>query len=101
MHLMWQADNNDSAGKQGAMQYYARMRVQLGWVGENTYSNPAPNCRVIPFELMATSQLFGQCTEEYGCLRSLEMMYTTTGNPGISNVNEFGNGARYPDGSWI
>jgi hypothetical protein len=101
VHLMWQADQNDSAGKQGAMQYYARMRVQLGWSGESTYTNPAPNCRVIPFEIMATAQLFGQCTEEYGCLRSLEMMYTTTNSPGIQNVNEFGNGSRYPDGSWI
>jgi len=101
VHLMWQANQNDSAGKQGAMQYYARMRVQLGWVGEGTYSNPAPNCRVIPFEIMATAQLFGQCSEEYGCLRSLELLYTTTNSPQIQNVNEFGNGCRYPDGSWL
>ena len=101
VHLCWQADQNDPAGTQGAKLYYARQRVQLGWIGDGTYSHPAPDCRVIAFEQQATAQLYGTCDEAYGCLRSLEMNYCPAGLPGIGMVSGFGNGGRYPNGSAI
>ena len=101
VHLMWQANQNDSAGTQGARLYYARQRVNLGLVGDGNYSNPAPDSRVYAFETMATAQLYGQCTEQVGCLRSLELLYTTRANDAIPAVNGFGNGCRNKDGSVI
>ena len=101
VHLCWQADNNDSAGTQGARLYYARQRVNLGLVGDGQYSNPAPNCRVYAYETMASSQLMGRCTEEYGNLRSLELLYTTRVDSRIRPMAGFGNGCRYPDGTPI
>jgi hypothetical protein len=75
VHLMWQANQHDSAGKQAAMCYYARERVNLGRVGGN--GQLAPNSRVYAFETMATAQLYGQADEPYGNLRSLELLYAT------------------------
>jgi hypothetical protein len=99
VHLCWQANQNDSAGKQGAMLYYARQRVNLGLVSGN--NQPAPDCRVIAYETMASAQLYGQCSEEYGCLRSLELLYCPVGMPGIRPVSGAGNGIRYPNGSCV
>jgi hypothetical protein len=97
VHLMYQADQNDLAGAQGARLYYARQRVNLGLVGGNGI--PAPNSRVIAFETMATKQLYGQCDEAYGNLRSLELLYTTRNDARILPVSGWGNGCRLPDGS--
>lgn len=99
VHLMWQANQNDSAGTQGARLYYARQRVNLGTVGGD--GNPAPDSRVYAFETMATKQLYGQCTEEYGNLRSLELLYTTRDNLAIRAMAGFGNGCRLPSGDPI
>jgi hypothetical protein len=99
VHLMWQADQNDPAGMQGARMYYARQRVNLGLVGGN--GNLALNSRVYAYETMATKQLYGQCNEEYGCLRDLELLYTTRDDSRIPAVNGFGNGCRLPNGYWI
>jgi hypothetical protein len=100
VHLMWQADQNDSAGTQGARLYYARQRVNLGLIGDGSYSHPAPNSRVYAFETMATAQLYGKCDEGYGNLRGLELLYTTRDNPGILPVSGCGNGGTvYHDGT--
>ena len=99
VHLMWQTDPNDNAGTQGARLYYARQRVNLGLVGGN--NQLALNSRVYAYETMAEKQLYGQCTEEYGCLRSLELLYTTRNDDRIPAVNGFGNGCRLPNGMWI
>ena len=96
VHLMWQANQNNSAGQQAAMLYYARMRVNLGTVGGNGLL--APNSRVYAFETMATNELYGRSTEEYGCLRSLELLYATRLDPRIRPMAGFGNGCRFPDG---
>jgi hypothetical protein len=87
--LCWQGNQDDSAGKMGASLWDARVRV-------------ANNARVVAFELLATNQLFGKATEEYGCLRGYEMLCCTrTLGSNIAAVSGFGNGARYPDGSVI
>lgn len=114
VHLMWQAHQNDSAGKQAAMLYYARERVNLGLVGGN--GELAPNSRVYAFETMASAQLdprmwtpprydaesqYGTCTEEYGCLRSLELLYATRRDNRILPVSGSNNGLRYPNGGWV
>lgn len=97
LDLCWQADQTQSAGTQGAMLYYARQRVNLGGVGGN--GSPAPNSRVNVWEIMASAQLMGQCTEEYGCLRSLELLYCPADNPAIRAISGGGNGlGRYPNG---
>lgn len=96
VHLCWQADQNEPAGTQGARLYYARQRVNLGLVGGNGI--PAPNSRVYAFETQASAQLQGQCTEAYGCLRSLELLYTTRNDDRIRPMSGYGNGCRYPNG---
>lgn len=101
VHLMWQADQTDSAGTQGARLYYARQRVNLGLVGDGEFSHPAPDCRVYAFETMATAQLYGQCDEAYGNLRDLELLYTTRLDDRIRAVSGFGNGCRLPNGTAI
>lgn len=97
VHLCWQADQNDSAGRQAAMLYYARQRVNLGLVGGD--GQPAPDSRVYAFETMASLQLDGKCDEAYGNLRSLELLYATRTDDRIRAMSGFGNGCRYPDGS--
>lgn len=119
VHLCWQANQNDSAGKQGAMLYYARQRVNLGWQGEGNI-NPsfaALDSLIFLFETMASAQFnpnewnpkvpagessYGTCTEEYGCLRSLENLYCP--NSGISQIRPVAgscNGLRYQNGLWV
>ena len=97
VHLMWQANQDDSAGKQAAMCYYARERVALGLVGGN--SQLALNSRVFAFETMATAQLYGHASEEYGCLRSLELLYATRRDARIPPMAGSGNGIRNHDGT--
>jgi hypothetical protein len=97
VHLMWQADQHDPAGTQGARLYYARERVALGAVGGNGLT--ALNSRVIAFETMASAELYGQCDEPGGCLKSLELLYTTRNDPRIPPVSGFGNGCRLPSGA--
>jgi hypothetical protein len=98
LHLCWQANSDDSAGKQGAMMYYARQRVKLGLIGGN--GNPAPDSQVIIHECMATNELYGQCTEEGGCLKTYELLCCPQG---VTNgqVMAFGNGGRMPNGDMI
>jgi hypothetical protein len=96
VHLMWQAHQNDSAGKQAAMLYYARMRVNVG--GTEGIGRLAPNSRVYAFETMATAQLYGTAGEAYGNLRSLELLYATRRDDRIRPMSGFGNGCRLPDG---
>lgn len=97
LHLMLQSNQNQTAGTQGACTQYARLRVNLG--GDGGDGRPAPDSRVILFETMASLQLPGLCTEEYGCLRSLEMLYCPITAPGQRAFAGSGNGLRYPDGS--
>lgn len=99
VHLCWQANDKESAGTQGARLYYARQRVNLGLVGGN--GNPAPNSRVVAFEVQATSQLYGYDDEEYGCLRSLELLYTTRLDNRIRPMSGFGNGCRLRNGDRV
>jgi hypothetical protein len=96
VHLCWQADQTESAGTQGARLYYARQRVNLGLVGGA--GNLALNSRVIAFETMATAQLYGQCSEVGGNLRSLELLFTTRNDARIPAVSGFGNGGRWSSG---
>ncbi len=99
LHLMLQSNQDQTAGTQGACTVYARQRVNLG--GDGGDGRPAPNSLVIIFETMATAQLYGHCTEEYGCLRSLEMLYCPATDPGMPLFGGSANGLRYPDGSWV
>lgn len=88
-----QLNQDDSAGAQGAHLWDTRWR----WAQADT------SFRVVAFEIMATAQLYGKCTEEYGCLRGIEMLYCPSGAPApdAPAVAGFGNGGRYPDGTWI
>jgi hypothetical protein len=97
VHLCWQANQNESAGTQAARLYYARQRVNLGAVGGD--GRLAPNCRVYAFETMASKQLIGQCSEGYGCLRSLELLYATRLSDQIRPMSGSGNGIRQKDGT--
>ncbi len=101
VHLAWQADQNESAGTQAARCYYARQRVNLGAVGGD--GREAPDSRVFAYETMASKQLVGQCTEEYGCLRSLELNFATRLNTqnAIRPMAGSNNGLRYPDGRCV
>ncbi len=99
VHLCWQANPKESAGTQGARLYYARQRVNLGLIGGN--GNVALNSRVYAFETMAEEQLYGRCDEEYCCLRSLELLYTTRLDNRIAAMSGFGNGCRLRDGNKI
>lgn len=100
VHLMQQLDVNASAGLQGASMYYARQHVNAG-IGDAARGPGAPNSRVIAFEIMATGQLYGKCNEEYGCLRSWELLSGTRNNPKVRPVSGFANGCRRPDGSTL
>lgn len=97
VHLMQQLDVDASAGLQGASMYYARLHVNCG-IGDAARGPGAPNSRVIAFETMATAQLYGRCTEDYGCLRDWELLCGTRDNAKARPVSGFGNGGRYPDG---
>ena len=98
VHLMQQMDGNASAGLQGASMYYARLHINCGH-GDAAVGPGAPKSRIIAFETMATQQLYGQCSEEYGCLRSWEMLCGTRHDPRALPVSGSGNGIRYPDGT--
>lgn len=97
VHLCQQLDVDASAGLQGASMYYARLHVNCG-VGDAARGPGAPNSRVIAFETMATRQLYGLCTESYGCLRDWELICGTRGDPRARPVSGFANGNRYPNG---
>lgn len=98
VHLAWQADQDDSAGTQGARLYYARQRVNQGLIGDGTFGPGAPHSRVVAYETMATNQLFGEATEEDGCRRSLELLYTTRLDSVILPVSGSNNGIRQANG---
>lgn len=85
------------AGLQGAAMYYGRTRVALGAAaGEGGLGPGAPNSRVIDFELQATTQLYGDCTQAYGNLRSWEILCGTRTNPRVPPVSGGCNGNQYP-----
>ncbi len=98
VHLCQQLDVDASAGLQGASMYYARQHVNAG-IGDAARGPGAPNSRIIAFETMATAQLYGRCTEEYGCLRSLELLYGTRRDPRVRPMSGSGNGLRYESGA--
>lgn len=100
VHLCSQQSVNATAGLQGSSMYYARLYVNCG-IGDGAEGPGAPDSRVIAWETMATAQLYGQCTEDYGCLRDFELLCGTRDNPGARPVSGFGNGARMPDGTSI
>lgn len=100
VHLCWQANPADSAGRQAAMLYYARRRVNLGGVGGNGIA--APDSRVIAFETMAEYELYGKCTEAYGNLRSWQLLCAPIiAGERVRPISGFGNGCRRPDGTAI
>ncbi len=100
VHLCWQADQTQSAGHQAAMLYYARLRVSLGQIGGD--GTPAPNSRIVAFETMASAQLQGACTEEYGNLRTLELLYETRTDARVRPMDGgFGNGCRQKNGMFL
>lgn len=100
VHLMQQLCVDAPTGLQGASMYYGRQYVNAA-IGDGALPPAAPDSRVIAFETMATAQLYGYCTEEYGCLRSWELLCGTRNNPVVRPVSGFGNGCRYPDGTPI
>lgn len=53
---------------------------------------------VAAFELMADAELYGRCSEPYGALRGLEMLYCTSDGsaPPVAGI---GNGGWLPDGT--
>lgn len=97
VHLMQQLDGSATAGRQGAAMYYARLHVNCG-IGDAALGPGAPNSRVYAFETMATDQLYGRCTEAYGCLRSHELLCGTRDNPRARPVGGALNGLRKPSG---
>lgn len=101
--LCWQAGQNDTAGTQGGILYYARQRVYMGLQGDGEFipANAAPNSYIHLWEMQASNQLNGTNTEEYGCLRTLEGLYCPSGDSEIPMLSGFNNGCRYPDGSWV
>ena len=100
VHLCLQLDVEANAGLQGASMYYARQHVNCG-IGDAARGPGAPNSRVIAFETMATAQLYGRCTEEYGCLRGWELICGTRRDPGARPVSGSANGLRYPNGTVV
>lgn len=88
-----QLNPDDSAGAQGAHLWDTRWR----WAAASL------DYRVVAFEIMATAELYGQCSEEYGCLRNLELLYCPSGapTPDAPAVAGCGNGSRYRDGTAI
>lgn len=100
VHLCLQLPVNASAGRQGSSMYYARLHVNCG-IGDAALGPGAPDSRVIAFETMASAQLYGRCTESYGCLRDWELLCGTRDNPKARPVSGFGNGCRYPNGDPI
>lgn len=85
----WQADPDQSAGLQGAKL----------WDTRRILYRADPSFKVAAFEVMATNQFNGRCTEEYGALRNLELVYCTsdgTAGPVAGGCNGFG---RLPDGT--
>jgi len=52
---------------------------------------------VVAFELSATEQLYGRCTEEEGCRHGWEHICPPTNQ--YKAIAGFCNGARYPDGT--
>lgn len=99
LHLCWQANQNDSAGRRGALLYYARLRVNLGGIGGD--GRPAPDCRVYDFENEASNELQGQDSEEKGNLQTLEDMYCTAPDAGVRPMSGYGNGCRNPNGTYF
>lgn len=89
--LCWQADPSAPAGLMGAKLWDARRIL----------ARADPSFLTVAFELRATEQLYGRCTEEQGCLTGLELLYCDNDGLGYPEVAGFGNGARYPDGSAI
>jgi hypothetical protein len=61
----------------------------------------APDSVVVWFETMASLQLTGGCTEEYGCLRSLEGIYCPITDPRMRMFGGSANGLRYPNGTGV
>jgi hypothetical protein len=89
--LCWQGDQTDPAGTMGAHLWDARSEM----------AEADPSLLVAAFELMATAELYGQCTEDNGCLRGFEMVCCPTGapTPNAPPVAGYGNGGRMPDGT--
>jgi hypothetical protein len=87
--LLAQLQSTASAGLQGSKMW--DMRTHVG-----------DQHLVVGFEIMASEQLYSRCTEEYGNLRSWEIICGTrvpgTNYPAVSG---FGNGCRYPWGGYI
>lgn len=100
VHLCVQQDSTAPAGLQGAAMYYARLHVNCG-VGDAARGPGAPRSRVIAFETMAFSQLYGRCTEAYGCLRSWQLLCGTRDRSCTLPVSGSANGLRRPDGSAV
>jgi hypothetical protein len=88
--LAWQGDGSQSAGLMGAKMWDARRF----WARAGYTDYPC----VVAFELMATDELYGHCTEAQGCLRGTEMVYCTS-DGSAPPVAGYGNGARRADGS--
>jgi hypothetical protein len=89
-YFCWQADQNDPAGTQAAHMYDSRR-----------YCADAGGAAIIfvAFELMATAQLYGACTEQQGQLRSWECNCAPTGGyPNMPPVSGAGNGLVMPNG---
>ncbi len=92
--------NNDGetltlAGLQGAAMYYARLHVNCG-IGDAAKGPGAPNSRVIAFETMSTAQLYGKCSEDYGNLRSWQLICGTRSDPRCRPVSGSASGLREP-----
>lgn len=98
VHLCQQMSVDASAGKQGASMYYARLHINCG-IGDAAQGPAAPNSRIIAFETMATAQLYGHCTEEYGCLRNWELLCGTRHHDCARPVSGYGNGGRRLNGA--
>lgn len=97
VHCCLQLGSRISAGRQGAGMWYARQHVNCG-IGDAARGPGAPNSRVIAFEVMATAQLYGEASEEVGCLRTHELLCGTRDNSKARPVSGFCNGGRQPNG---
>lgn len=93
---LWQGSWTDPAGTMAAHLWDTRRYC-------DTADGSSGAIKVVAFELMATAELYGQCTEQQCQLRSWEMICALRGapNPNCQPVSGFGNGCVYPNGTII
>ena len=92
---MWQGEPYNITNNPPTL---GNMQAQF-WDSRSFWQSITPSFIMIAGEYAATPELFGQCSEELGCLFGLGLQFGT--NPMGIGVNGFCNGARYSNGLYI